>query len=526
MNDDILNDNVNYLEKISELEKILKKEQAKENENIENEEFNQKINAMKSEQQEEINKLNQKISELKPNITNNIKNISLTKIQKDILKKLNDYYEERNKNIEEKMSTICSKLMQEKCNSLDNCLNKGNEITQNINRIKKDLNNKEIVNNNEGEDNKLNNNNENKYKESNKNIDDLKNKKSNDLISNNNNDNNKDVNSNDKNNKDATLSNKNVRNSYQKRIIKKSRKDIQGNNNYDEENKINKFNQNNFNQNKINDDEPKDGQKKGTKGKDNKNEETNNDEVNVAEEGEDGQIGINKINNMNISKNKLKTDAYRKTNNNINTAGGFKNSLKKITDQAKPLIYNEEIRELPQPQDQQNDQLLKMKYKTAVVKPRKLYTSMKKFFFNDFEQKYIKVQKITDFEKEEIEKEIINEMRNGDSNLKKYCLNYIETNVLKFFKKKDLDDNTRDILKYNVETISQCCGMGKNYYINDFYPEMKRKKEFDRNKSEEALKKFRMEFKIKKEDYSDEGIIKRLEENNLDIFKTFQKIFG
>ena len=531
MNDDILNDNVNYLKKISELEKILKKEQAKENENIENEEFNQKINAMKLEQQKEINKLNQKISELQPlqpNNTNNIKDITISKIEKNIIKKLNDYYEESNKNIEGKISSICSKLMQEKCNDLDNCLNKRNEIDQNIKQIKKNLNNKEIVNKIEGEDNELNElnkNNENKYKDSNKKLNDLKKKNSNDLLSNNNNDNNREVNSNDKNDKDATLSNKNVRASYQKRIIKKSRKDIQGNNNNDEENKSINFNQNNYNQNKINDDEAREVQKKGTKGKYNKNEEINNDEGNVAEEGEDG-IGINKIKNMNISQKKQKTEVYGRKDNNINTTGGFKNSIKKITDQEKPLIYNEEIRELPPPQAQQNDQLQKMKYKTAVVKPRKLYTSMKKFFFKDFEQKYIKIQKINDLEKEEIEKELVNEMQRGDNNLKSFCINYIEENVLPIFKRRNLKESEREILKYNVETIAQCCGLGKNYYRDDFYPQLIKKKVVDREKSVEALKKFRMEFHIKKEDFSDEGIINKLEENNLDIYKTFQKIFG
>ena len=48
----------------------------------------------------------------------------------------------------------------------------------------------------------------------------------------------------------------------------------------------------------------------------------------------------------------------------------------------------------------------------------------------------------------------------------------------------------------------------------------------DRKKSVEALRKFRKEFNVSEKDYNDEGIIQRLEENNLDIYKTFQKIFG
>ena len=85
--------------------------------------------------------------------------------------------------------------------------------------------------------------------------------------------------------------------------------------------------------------------------------------------------------------------------------------------------------------------------------------NMKKYFFKDDEQKSIKIQKISDLEKKEIEKELVNEISKGD--LKKYCLNYIEANVLPLFKRKDLNAHKKDILKYNTETIIQCCGLNK-----------------------------------------------------------------
>ena len=40
------------------------------------------------------------------------------------------------------------------------------------------------------------------------------------------------------------------------------------------------------------------------------------------------------------------------------------------------------------------------------------------------------------------------------------------------------------------------------------------------------MRKFRREFGINEKEYNDEGIIQRLEENGLDINKTFQKMFG
>ena len=42
----------------------------------------------------------------------------------------------------------------------------------------------------------------------------------------------------------------------------------------------------------------------------------------------------------------------------------------------------------------------------------------------------------------------------------------------------------------------------------------------------EALRQFRFEFGISEKDYNDEGIINRLVENDYDINKTFQKMFG
>ena len=166
-----------------------------------------------------------------------------------------------------------------------------------------------------------------------------------------------------------------------------------------------------------------------------------------------------------------------------------------------------------------------MNSRTTIKKPRKLYTSMEKFFFKDNQQKRVKIEKISDIEKEEIEKELVNEMRKGGTNLKAFCLNYIEINILPIFKKYKLNDEQRRILQYNIETILQCCGEDKNKY-RKYYPELYEKKEIDRSKSLEALRKFRKEFNVSGKDYNDEGLIKRLESNDLDIYKTFQKIFG
>lgn len=94
--------------------------------------------------------------------------------------------------------------------------------------------------------------------------------------------------------------------------------------------------------------------------------------------------------------------------------------------------------------------------------------------------------------KNEIEKELENEMDKGD--LKSYCLHYIKAKVLPLFKRKDLNAHQKDILKINMETIVQCCGLNKNYYNISYYSELSKEKEKNRKKSENVTRKSRTRF--------------------------------
>ena len=178
------------------------------------------------------------------------------------------------------------------------------------------------------------------------------------------------------------------------------------------------------------------------------------------------------------------------------------------------------------------DDIKKMKPITEVKakknqQGRKVYQSLNKCFFNDYQQKYIRIQRITDYEKEELEKELIKEIKEGHNSLIKYCINYIETNVLPLFNPGVLNNEEREIIKYNLEVILKCCGKDKKTYADYYYPEAQRhKKVIDRKRSVEALRQFRLEFGVSEKDYNDNGIINRLVENDYDINKTFQKMFG
>jgi len=67
---------------------------------------------------------------------------------------------------------------------------------------------------------------------------------------------------------------------------------------------------------------------------------------------------------------------------------------------------------------------------------QKLYQSINFIFFHDYQQKFIKDQKISEFKKEELKKQIFNDKKKGSNILKDYYMNYIETIILPLFKKK------------------------------------------------------------------------------------------
>ena len=166
------------------------------------------------------------------------------------------------------------------------------------------------------------------------------------------------------------------------------------------------------------------------------------------------------------------------------------------------------------------------KEKEIKKEPRKTYSILKKIFFGDYYQKFVSQKKIDDYQKEIITKELEKEMSEKDENLKNYCLNYIDARVLPLFERKDLNYDQRQVLRYNIETILECCGESKKLFRKYYYPEvLSKKKELNRQKSMEVLKNFRKEYGLKEEDYCNEGLIHRLVENDYNMQRTFQKMF-
>ena len=255
--------------------------------------------------------------------------------------------------------------------------------------------------------------------------------------------------------------------------------------------------------------------------------ENNENSIFNNEKKENNTYNINEFNNFRRHKNNLsnntnnlnyknkfdyekpKKDVYKLEYSNINNYINNKNN--KIINNNNN--NNNEIKDRIGNQKKEGDQ--------------KIYQSINNIFFYDYQQKYIKDQKINEYQKEVLQKDIFNDKIKGRNILKNYYMNYIETIILPLFKKnKNIIQSKLETIKYNISVILECLGIDKNYYNSFYYQNEPSMKKVSKAQSIDAMLKFRNEFKISKEDITDEALENRLKENNLDIYKTFGKIFG
>lgn len=573
-----MKENLSDEEYIAELEKILSQEKTNEEEEIELSNYDKEI----QEQQKEIESLEKEINLLKQNnnisyitnneINNNFKNILQKKLNYEIELKLNNFLDEYDnnikgkinqmeenikkesvKNINEQFNIVLKEIKQNNTKFEDDCIKKQTKIIENINLVNQKLNIN--INNIEEKDLKdLKDSINSLSKKSSKIIDDSNNSKKN-L-----NQYNEDINNNIslKNSSEIEYyesdSNKKV-NKFINVEKKDNQKRMKGEGNNLKSNLFKSSGSNSNKQNKVYQNELNNGRNNLI----NNNKRVNNFQPNLIKKDS------NKLNNIhNVKGDNNNEDLYEDTdikdedddnsnNNNIqdsinyfnkskaeNNAGRTKNfkANKKYFDTQKTknpiIIQNNNISSLnlEKNANSTNDvkNLVPLAQKIDIPinkqKGRRAFNSVQKVFFLDNQQKHINFTKIDDKEKEEIRKEILAEVKEKKELFKNYCKFYIEENILKLFQKLDLNDNQREILKYKIQTILECIGEDKDLYKKDYHPEVYNNTEIDERKSKEAVKKFRKEFEIKEEDYSDEGLIPRLAENGYDIYKTFGKIFG
>ena len=146
-------------------------------------------------------------------------------------------------------------------------------------------------------------------------------------------------------------------------------------------------------------------------------------------------------------------------------------------------------------------------------------------FFKDQHQKVINEERINDKTKYIIHKLFINHLNEERNQISAYAKNFILNNVLPIFQQSNINKDLLELVKFNISEILEAVGLDKNLYSSRYSPiYIKRIK--NRQRSVEAAKRFRQEFQIKKEDINDEALIKKLDENDNDIYQTFQGIFG
>ena len=463
-----------YTKKIEELQKELLEEKKKEEE--EDKDFEEELKSIEEKQLKEIESLNKEINEMKQkNKKNKVINISNFEINDDLTKFLqkklvedltntiNKYIDDYDKNMNGKINEIKENLNMKANSLLDEQFNK---IISEVKSNNDNILNECIINQNDIM----------------KNINNIK-------IELNLKDNKKEIQNIDNNDPNNNILNENVHNSEDSKNDYKS-KDKDSNN-------PNKHVANNL---------KKECEEIITKN--NRNRVLRS--YNINNEHREDELEDGEINEYQDGKNTIKVLQTKEnnifSNYNINVNGSNNSSQEK----KKYLNFNQ-----------------KMNPKTEIPKNRskKIYSSLNKVFFNDFQQKNTKYEKIKDLELKQLKMEI--EKDQGKFNLKNYSQNYIETNILPLFTKNKLNNEQREALKYNIEKILECCGLPKDYYLDDIYQRNIPKNKIDRKNSiDKALRKFREEFGITEKEFNDEGLKKRLEENGLDIKKTFQKIFG
>ena len=157
-------------------------------------------------------------------------------------------------------------------------------------------------------------------------------------------------------------------------------------------------------------------------------------------------------------------------------------------------------------------------------KPTKKYlTILKRTFFQDNYQRYIKNELIKDYDLEELSKEVLNDRKLGEDEVVKNTKLFIETRILPIIQQNKINEDELKIVKYNIRKILNCLGLDEKLYVSQYYPKTKPK--IDRRASQEAVIKFRNEFGIGKDIIKDNALEDRLIKNGLNFEKTFQEMY-
>ena len=157
---------------------------------------------------------------------------------------------------------------------------------------------------------------------------------------------------------------------------------------------------------------------------------------------------------------------------------------------------------------------------------KELFIMFNNIFFKNKEQTSFNSEKINEFHREKLENKYFNFKKlKIEYILTNYFDNFLRANVLKIFQRKNEDERVIENIKHNIETILEIFQSKKYLYQDYYYPNNKTWIR-DRKKSTEAARRFRETFNIDESIIKEEELIKKLDQNDNDINKVMQQIFG
>ena len=240
---------------------------------------------------------------------------------------------------------------------------------------------------------------------------------------------------------------------------------------------------------------------------DNSQDWQNINEDNINNINENYNHALN-INNFNAHKNShyFQKDYY----NNNNKYGLFNNKMNKNM----PLKMNQALQQPPNIYQKKEPK-------------ENLFTFFNDIFFHNKEQTIIKEERINELCQKNIQLKFYKYKReNNEKFLIDFFDNFLKTNVFKIFNRTNEKTYSKEIIKYNIEIILKCFGLDKNTYIYYYYQNGMGRDVRNRKRSTEAAIKFRKTFNIGKNIIKEEELIKRLDQNDNDINKVFQQMYG
>jgi len=157
---------------------------------------------------------------------------------------------------------------------------------------------------------------------------------------------------------------------------------------------------------------------------------------------------------------------------------------------------------------------------------KELFIMFNNIFFKNKEQTSFNSEKINEFHREKLANKYFNFKKlKIEYVLTTYFDNFLKANVFKIFQRKNEDERVIENIKHNIETILEIFQSYKYLYQNYYYPNNKTGIR-DRKKSTEAARRFRETFNIDESIIKEEELIKKLDQNDNDINKVMQQIFG